>query len=110
MPVDPIKPRVKTKSPAATATGDLAARETQARSVADVEGLQAVAVRGGDAARHIASVIDIAAADVADMEAAEVVKAATAPTATPSLGGSRRRGQRHRAEGSCGNKCEREFA
>src|SRR5947209_1019393 len=82
-------------------------------SVADVEGAQAVAVGGAHAARHIAAVVRIAAADESDAEAGSelMVMKAAAPAATPStLGRSRRGGQRHGTERGGGNECNCEFA
>src|SRR6266478_74272 len=102
------------KTPAAC--GDRGFSKTNAKfgSIsADVDGAQAVAERGEDGAGHIASVVTIAATDVADAEAgAEVVmmKATKAAAHSAALPVRRRGGgsQRHRAERSCGNKCEGE--
>jgi hypothetical protein len=82
-------------------------------SLADIDGAQAIAERGEHPARYIASAVVIAdATDVA--EAAEVmmkaVEATTSSTTPTRMGGSCRGSQRHGAEGSCGNKCESQFA
>src|SRR5271155_5093731 len=77
---------------------------TPVRSVADVDGAQAIAERGEHRAGHVASLID--AADIAD--AAEVVVMEAPATAAPApaerLRGSRSRRQRDGAERSGGDE------
>jgi hypothetical protein len=78
---------------------------------ADVDGAQAIAIGGQDAAEHIATVVAIS--DEADADAEVVVMMvapAAAPTAAPRLRGSRGGSQRHGAERSCGNQSKSEFA
>src|ERR1019366_5297010 len=84
--------------------------EGKVRSIfADVDGAQAIAERGHYAARHVASVVAVAATDEADAEAAaEVVMPAATPSTAPRTGGSGGGSQRHGAERSCGNKSKSE--
>src|ERR1035437_7856864 len=83
--------------------------EGKVRSIfADVDGAQAIAERGHYAARHVASVVAVAATDEAEAAAAEVMPAAT-PSTAPRTGGSGGGSQRHGAERSCGNKSKSEF-
>src|SRR5450432_2666085 len=113
--IAPDRVRQQRKTP--TACGDRGFSKANAgfRSIsADVDGAPAKTERGGHAAGHVASVVTIAATDIADAEAgAEVVmmKATEAAAHSAALPVRRRGGgsQRHRAERSCGNKCECEF-
>src|ERR1700704_3626997 len=106
----------KQETPAASGDRGFWKENAKSRSVsADVDRAPAKTERGGHAARHVASVVTIAAAEIADAEAgAKVVtmKAAEAAAAHSAALRVRRRGggsQRDRAERSRGNKCECEF-
>src|SRR3984957_16732578 len=54
------------------ATGDLALSEVKFGSIADVDGAQAIAERGHDAAHDIAAIVGVAGTDHVDADAAEV--------------------------------------
>jgi hypothetical protein len=110
----------KTKPRPPEATGALASTDPKVRSVgADIDDTEAVAEVGQHAAGLIASFVAVAATDEADAEAMAPVmmiatsaaaKAAAPFSAATAAGRSRGGSQRHRAEGSCCNECEREFA
>src|ERR1700688_3386180 len=93
------------KTPAAGRDRVIVLNRTPVRSVADIDGAQAIAERGEHRAGHVASLID--AADVADAAAEVVVMEAPAPA--ERLRGSRSRLQRHGAERSGGNESKYQF-
>ena len=64
------------------------------RSIADVDGAQAIAERGPNPAGHVAAVIGVAAADIGDAEAgAEVVMMEAALRKPPREPAPSRRGK-----------------
>jgi hypothetical protein len=94
--------------------------EPEAGSVADVDRPQAEAEPGRHAAHHIATAIVVVSADISDAETVAEMTVAEVVAVMPSTVSStvtsavpvRRSGgrsQRHRAEGSCGNKSKGNF-
>src|SRR5437016_2294149 len=102
------------KNPGRAGSRDFRSGKTRLRSIfANVDGAQAIAVRGQDAAGHIASVIGRVATDEADAEAGVemvVMEPPAAAAPSPRLRGGGGGSQRHRAESGCGNKSKRDFA